>query len=42
MDEVLREREERYRILYNETPVMLHSIDRNWRLVSVSNYWLET
>ena len=38
----LRHSEERYRGLYNETPVMLHSIDHEGRLVSVSNYWLET
>jgi len=38
----LRHSEERYRRLYNETPVMLHSIDQDSRLLSVSNYWLET
>jgi PAS domain S-box-containing protein len=37
----LKESEERYRRLYNETPVMLHSVDRAGRLVNVSNYWLE-
>lgn len=36
----LKQSEERYRLLYMETPVMLHSIDRDGRLVSVSNYWL--
>ncbi len=41
-EEALRENEERYRRLYNETPVMLHSIDQEGRLVSVSDYWLET
>lgn len=41
-EEELRASEERYRGLYNETPVMLHSIDNNGRLVSVSNFWLET
>lgn len=40
-EEALRESEERFRRLYNETPVMLHSIDRIGRLVSVSDYWLE-
>ena len=40
--EELRQSEERYRRLYNDTPVMLHSIDRDGRLLSVSNYWLET
>ena len=29
------------RTLYENTPAMLHSLDRNGRLVSVSNYWLE-
>ena len=41
-EEELRQSEERYRRLYNETPVMLHSIDHDRRLVSVSNYWLES
>jgi PAS domain S-box-containing protein len=42
MEEELRLSEERYRRLYNQTPVMLHSIDDDGRLVSVSDYWLET
>ena len=42
VEEELRHSEERYRRLYNDTPVMLHSIDHDGRLVSVSNYWLET
>ncbi|MBF0467892.1 MAG: response regulator [Desulfamplus sp.] len=37
----LQENEERYRNIYNHTPVMLHSIDREGKLVSVSDYWLE-
>ncbi|MEO1403603.1 MAG: PAS domain S-box protein [Cyanobacteria bacterium J06635_1] len=37
----LRASEQRYRMLYNHTPVMMHSIDRQGRLVSVSDYWLE-
>ncbi|MBT0653056.1 PAS domain S-box protein [Geomobilimonas luticola] len=41
-EEELRRSEERYRSLYNETPVMLHSIDHDGLLVSVSNYWLDT
>ena len=41
-EEDLRRSEERYRHLYKETPVMLHSIDHEGRLVSVSNYWLNT
>ncbi len=32
--------ESRFRALYNNTPVMLHSIDTDRRIVSVSDYWL--
>ena len=39
--EALRKSEARFRCLYNDTPVMLHSIDRNGFLIGVSNYWLE-
>lgn len=35
----LRESEKRYRRLYHHTPAMLHSIDPEGRIVSVSNYW---
>lgn len=38
----LKESEERYRNLYNNTPAMLHSIDRSGNIVNVSDYWLET
>ena len=38
----LRRSERRYRRLYQNTPVMLHSIDRSGRLVNVSNYWLQS
>lgn len=38
----LKQSEERYRHLYKETPVMLHSIDREGRLVNMSSYWLKT
>ncbi|NES22604.1 MAG: PAS domain S-box protein, partial [Symploca sp. SIO3E6] len=41
VEEALRKSEERYRSLYEHTPVMLHSIDPMGRLISVSNYWLE-
>ena len=41
-EEALRDNEERYRTIYNKTPVMLHSIDRKGRLIGVSDYWLET
>ena len=37
----LRETEERYRFLYDNTPVMLHSIDRHCQLIDVNNYWLK-
>ena len=40
-EKVLQESEERYRYLYENTPVMLHSIDGNGVLISVSNYWLD-
>ena len=38
----LREREHRYRSLYNNTPAMLQSIDRHGCLISVSEYWLSS
>nr|MBL8410588.1 PAS domain S-box protein [Dechloromonas sp.] len=34
--------EVRYRSLYNATPTMMHSIDAEGRIVSVSDAWLET
>jgi formate hydrogenlyase transcriptional activator len=37
----LRESEARYRSLYNDTPVMLHSIGDDGRLVAVNDHWLE-
>ena len=40
-EKALRDSEERYRTLYHHTPAMLHSIDRETRLVSVSDYWSE-
>lgn len=33
--------EQRYRYLYENTPVMLHSIDQDGNLLNVSNKWLE-
>ncbi len=33
--------EERYRKLYDESPVMLHSIGTDGRMVSVSQFWLD-
>jgi PAS domain S-box-containing protein len=35
----LQESEERYRALYNHTPMPLHSIDEDSRLISVSDHW---
>ena len=32
----------RYRSLYNNTPVMMHSIDSEGRLITVNDYWLQT
>ncbi|CAB1060288.1 PAS/PAC sensor signal transduction histidine kinase [Olavius sp. associated proteobacterium Delta 1] len=40
-EKALRKSEERYRSLYHHTPAMLHSIDTDGCLVSVSDYWLE-
>jgi PAS domain S-box-containing protein len=40
-EKALRQSEERYRSLYHHTPAMLHSIDTNGCLVSVSDYWEE-
>jgi PAS domain S-box-containing protein len=41
-ENALKKSEERYRSLYNNTPVMLHSIDAHGNLISVSDYWLST
>lgn len=32
----------RYQNLYNHTPVMMHSIDRDGKVISVNEYWLRT
>jgi PAS domain S-box-containing protein len=40
-EEALRESDARYRSLYHNTPAMLHSINREGRIVSVSKYWTE-
>ncbi len=37
----LRNSEERFRSLYLRTPVMLHSMDRDGKILDVSNYWLQ-
>ncbi|MEO0539279.1 MAG: CheR family methyltransferase [Cyanobacteria bacterium P01_A01_bin.105] len=41
-EQQLRQGEARYRQLYENTPVMMHSIDATGKLVSVSDYWLDT
>lgn len=41
VQKALRKSEERYRTLYLHTPAMLHSIDMDGRLVSVSDHWTE-
>ncbi|BBO90207.1 PAS domain S-box protein [Desulfosarcina ovata] len=41
-ENALRESETRYRSLYHHTPAMLHSIDPQGRLLSVSDYWAAT
>lgn len=41
-EELLLRREERYRLLYEGTPVMMHSINSEGKLISVSNQWLKT
>ena len=37
----LRNSEERFRSLYLRTPVMLHSMDKDGKILDVSNYWLQ-
>ncbi|MBU2513674.1 response regulator [bacterium] len=38
----LEQSERRYKSLYQDTPAMFHSVDRNGFLLSVSKKWLET
>ncbi|MBN2332673.1 MAG: PAS domain S-box protein [Deltaproteobacteria bacterium] len=40
-EEALRQSEERYRSIYHQTPAMLHSVNSEGRLVSVSDHWLD-
>jgi PAS domain S-box-containing protein len=37
----LRVSEERYRHIYHKTPIMLHSIDTNGRIIRVSDHWVD-
>mgnify|MGYP006279784441 CR=1 FL=1 len=39
--EALASSERRYSELYHRTPVMMHALDREGRIVSVNDYWLE-
>jgi PAS domain S-box-containing protein len=39
-ESLLIQNEERFRSLYNRTPVMLHSLNQHGDFVSVSDYWL--
>ena len=41
MEGALRQSRERYRQLYTKTPTMLHSIGNDYRLMDVSDRWLE-
>jgi len=41
VETALRESDNRYRSLYNNTPAMLHSVDISGRLISVSNHWCD-
>lgn len=41
-EEALKASQEAYRSLYNRTPAMMHSIDPEGRLLSVSDRWLAT
>ncbi len=38
----MQQSEAKYRRLYNETPVLLHSVDRDGILVEVNDFWLKT
>ena len=41
MEHSLIESEKKYRYLYENTPIMLYSIDSRDRIISVSKYWLK-
>ncbi len=40
-EEQLRTSEERYRLLYNRSPIMMHSADADGRLLNVNDQWLK-
>lgn len=39
--EALRQAKELFKVLYNSTPAMLYSIDKEGEIINVSDYWLE-
>jgi PAS domain S-box-containing protein len=41
-EEALRTSEDRHRSLYHQTPAMLHSIDVDGNILSISDFWAET
>lgn len=41
IEKALIESEKRYRYIYHNTPVMLHSIDQTGKIINVSDYWLK-
>jgi len=41
-EEKLRESDKHFRTIYNNTPALLHSLDKNGLLISVSDFWLST
>lgn len=40
-EDKLKANEEKYRSIYHNTPAMLHSINQDFCLINVSDYWLE-
>ncbi len=41
VEKTLRESDDRYRYIYHNAPAMLHSINKEGRLVRVSDHWLK-
>lgn len=41
IEDQLKRNEEKYRKIFHNIPVMIHSIDKGGRLIDVSNHWLE-
>lgn len=42
IEDALLHSREKYRSLYHETPIMLHSIDQTGMVVNVNDFWLKT